>query len=222
MAGTKRESGAGGAGGGSGRRGVHHGDLENALIAAATAMIAARGSTEVSLREVAESVGVSHTAAYRHFAAKADLLAAIAERAFARLDAEVSKAVAAAGSDAGARLRAAGLGYVAFAERHPGAFRTMFLTDLCDATRHPTVVGAAKSSFARLTSLVVDGQAQGVVRRDRDAEVLAAALWAGEHGHASLLVDAMVREGSAKGNPTPRGDRTVLVELLLRGIAPES
>lgn len=215
MAEAKRPGGAS-----EGRGGIHHGDLENALITAATAMIAARGSTDVSLREVAESVGVSHTAAYRHFTAKADLLAAIAERAFARLDAEVAKAVAAAKGDARARLRAAGLAYVAFGERHPGALRTMFLGELCDADRHPGPARAAAASFARLAALVAEGQAEGTIRRDRGAEVLAAALWASEHGHASLLLDGLIREGG-RGEGAPRGDRAVLVDLLIRGLAPD-
>ena len=211
----------GGTSGGRGR-GFHHGDLAGALVAAASATIAARGGPEFSLREVAESVGVSHTAAYRHFAAKADLLAEIAARGFARLDRAVAAAVADREPErnAAATLRASGLAYLDFAERHPGAYRVMFLADLCDAERHPALVEAAKRSLASLVAIVATGQAAGVVRADRPAGVIAAAVWAAVHGHAALLLDGQIRDGEHGPLGAPPADRELLVDMIIAGIAP--
>lgn len=53
-----------------GRSRYHHGDLRNALIEAAVELATEGGPERVVLREAARSVGVSPTAAYRHFGAR--------------------------------------------------------------------------------------------------------------------------------------------------------
>jgi len=206
---------------GEGRRGFHHGDLASALVAAASALIAARGGPDFSLREVAESVGVSHTAAYRHFAAKADLLAEIAARGFARLDKAVTAALVRSGGaiDAAASLPATGLAYLDFAERHPGAYRVMFLAELCDAERHPRLAEASRRAFASLVAVIEAGRTAGTFRDDRPAAELAATAWAAMHGHATLLLDGQIREGARGPAGAPPADRRLVLETLLTGLA---
>jgi AcrR family transcriptional regulator len=63
----------------------HHGDLRAALIAAAGVEIERIGYENLSLRELAASLGVSRAAPYRHFADRRALLAAIAAEGFERL-----------------------------------------------------------------------------------------------------------------------------------------
>ena len=86
------------------------------------------------LRDVQRKAGVSNSAAYRHYADRDALLAAVAdcalqclaERMIAAMD-----AVPAAGSHrrrALARLRATGQAYIDFAQAEPGLFRTAFAT----------------------------------------------------------------------------------------------
>jgi AcrR family transcriptional regulator len=104
--------------------GFHHGNLRAALIEAGQAAVEAEGAAAVSLRDLARVVGVSPTAAYRHFADKDALFAAIADRGFQGL-AEVSAAVA-KGPDPRERLLALGRAYVSFAEAHPQLYRLMF------------------------------------------------------------------------------------------------
>src|SRR5215207_6672963 len=65
-----------------GRATYHHGDLRRALIDGAVAIIADRGAEAFTLREAARRLGVNDRAAYRHFADKASLLAAVAEHGF--------------------------------------------------------------------------------------------------------------------------------------------
>jgi len=60
----------------------HHGDLPSTLLATATAMITEHGVEALSLRKLAERIGVSRTAAYHHFKDKNDLLCAIAAQGF--------------------------------------------------------------------------------------------------------------------------------------------
>lgn len=205
---------------GEAKRGFHHGDLAGALVATASGLIAARGGPDFSLREVAESVGVSHTAAYRHFAAKADLLAEIAARGFARLDKAVTAAIVRRGEaiDAVASLRTAGLAYLDFAERHPGPYRVMFLAELCDAARHPALVEAASKALRTLNGVVAAGQVAGDLRPDPPAETIAAAIWAAVHGHALLLLDGQIRDGTSGTPGAPPADRRFLIDTMVAGI----
>ena len=84
------------------------------------------------LREAARQVGVSATAAYRHFAGHGDLIHEVKERCQAALAehmrAEVDAAPPCANprDEAVRRLRALGQGYIRFALAEPGLFRTAF------------------------------------------------------------------------------------------------
>ena len=62
----------------------HHGNLRQTLVSTATLMIAENGIESLSLRKLADNVGVSRTAAYHYFQDKNDLLCAIAANGFKR------------------------------------------------------------------------------------------------------------------------------------------
>jgi AcrR family transcriptional regulator len=72
----------------------HHGDLRGALVKAAVTEIERGGYENLSLRELAESLGVSRAAPYRHFADRRALLAAVAADGFDRLTAIYRNAIA--------------------------------------------------------------------------------------------------------------------------------
>jgi AcrR family transcriptional regulator len=107
----------------------HHGDLRAALVRAAAAEIERGGYENLSLRELAESLGVSRAAPYRHFTDRRALLAAVAADGFERLTAAYRKATS-SGKTPRARLAAAGRGYLKFAAERPQTFRLMFVSDL--------------------------------------------------------------------------------------------
>ncbi len=60
----------------------HHGNLRQSLIDAAMESLEEVGLEELSLRSLAESLGVSKAAPYRHFASKRDLLVALAAEGY--------------------------------------------------------------------------------------------------------------------------------------------
>src|SRR6187397_898095 len=72
-------------------RPYHHGNLRPALLAAAERALARGG--ELSLRELAREIGVSHAAPRRHFPDKQALLDALALDGFERLGRDLSTAL---------------------------------------------------------------------------------------------------------------------------------
>jgi AcrR family transcriptional regulator len=135
----------------------HHGDLRAALVRAAAAEIERGGYENLSLRELAESLGVSRAAPYRHFTDRRALLAAVAADGFERLTAAYRKATS-SGKTPRARLAAAGRGYLKFAAERPQTFRLMFVSDLLSGGAVPpdaALLKAAGEAYVVFEKLVV-------------------------------------------------------------------
>jgi AcrR family transcriptional regulator len=69
-----------------------HGNLKSEALKAATRLVASAGHEQLSLREVADAVGVAHRSLYNHFADREALLDAVATEAYTRLAAILVKA----------------------------------------------------------------------------------------------------------------------------------
>ena len=69
-----------------------HGNLKSAALKAATRLVAKAGHEQLSLRAVADAVGVVHRSLYNHFRDREALLDAIATEAYKRLAAILVKA----------------------------------------------------------------------------------------------------------------------------------
>lgn len=171
----------------SSRKAYHHGDLREALLTAALAILEEGGdAAALSLREAARRAGVSAMAPYRHFVDKDALLAAIATIGFEKLGEALRAAEAAA--DGGDRPRtpldAQGVAYVAFACRHPALFRLMF------GAAAPAKTGGLADTAAQTFNVLADRVAQ-MVPPGVSADVALAA-WALVHGLAMLAVDGQL------------------------------
>ena len=151
------------------RSSYHHGDLREALIRAAAAEIERGGYENLSLRELAASLGVSRAAPYRHFADRRALLAALAAKGFDELTAIQRKAIASEHTPQ-AQLAAAGRGYLAFAAEQPELFRLMFVSDLLSAAGgppDPVLAHAAGESYQvleRLVAATLDDPDDGAIK----------------------------------------------------------
>jgi len=177
-----------------------HGDLRRALLDAGTTLARRAGPEAVVLREATRMAGVAPNAAYRHFADRQALLAAVSAAAMAALadaiEAELAE-VKASGPKrrARARLRAVGVGYVRFARAEPGLFRTAFSVpaDMATAT-DPAKAGATSllTPFQLLGGTLDELVAAGAmpVARRPGAEFLA---WSAVHGLAMLLIGGPLR-----------------------------
>jgi len=177
----------------------HHGDLKEALLAAAEAVLRDRGLQGFTLRECARRAGVSHAAPKHHFGDVRGVLTEIAARGFHQLNRRLRSKLRAAGGDLDAQFAATADAYVGFAQAHPEHFRIMFRSDLVD-TGSLSLMGAALETFTELTN---------VIRRQRgepdiDAASLDACMtsthlindiligWCHIHGYAHLKLEGQL------------------------------
>lgn len=172
----------------TGKTTYHHGDLRQALIDGAIALIAEQDVGSLSLREVARRVGVSHAAPYRHFSDKESLLAAVAEEGFIGLTEAMNRGVQQAPNQPLTRLEAAGVAYVQFAIAHPSHYRVMFGSLQQEQTSHPERAKVGWQAFQVLLDVIQTGQTAGAVRSGEPLQ-LAWVAWSTVHGLAMLLID---------------------------------
>lgn len=169
-------------------RAYHHGALADALVAEATQQVRASGTERVSLRGVAQAVGVSPSAAYNHFADKDELLLAVTLAGHEELDRRLERAVAgvrgAGRASAIARLRALAEAYIAFAREDPNLFRHAFGPHC--ATKH-----SPSRSYALLDEALDELDARGLLRPGARSG-LDLALWSQVHGFAELALSGIV------------------------------
>ena len=181
---------------------------------AAEKHVARTRAVSLTLREVATSAGVSHTAAYRHFEDKTSLLAEVARRGFERLSARLVEArdsARANGSETErGELLALGEAYVTFALHEPGLFRVMWHDEVKPFPSHPGLEEAARGALALLVETLSRAHECGLVAADLDAETAAMIAWSTMHGHAVLALD-----GQLVG-PFGVTDATHTVRLVLR------
>jgi AcrR family transcriptional regulator len=160
-------------------RPYRHGNLPAALLGAARQILDENGLQAVGLRETARRVGVSATAAYRHFTSKEDLLASLAAEGFHELAAAMQSATRGANP-----LTRAGLAYIEFAHQNRGLFRLMFGPVLAERAKYPTLQAATTGVEALLLRGVAD-----VDQRSLEDNHAAMAAWGLVHGLAHLIVD---------------------------------
>ena len=145
---------------------------------------ASRNSEQLSLRELARAVGVSHAAPRSHFPDRQALLDALAERGFDRLAAAMRAADEASGAEFAARLRAVGAAYVDFGSRSPALLDLMYT-----GKRRGDATGlqiAMAGSFSVIRELIGDGIADGVLAPG-DLERYAFLLFSWMRGIAALV-----------------------------------
>jgi AcrR family transcriptional regulator len=171
----------------------HHGDLRAALVLAAFRAIERRGHESLTLRAVAQDVGVTQPAMYRHFESRDALLAAEGAHGYERFAAACVDAARAAFADADpwAPGRAALVAYVRFAADHPRWFRLWssraWNEDL--ATRVPgDDLARRRASVEPLRALIVRA-----ARDDAPIDDLFRSVWGLAHGLAVLVVERVFR-----------------------------
>ncbi|MFI9818526.1 TetR/AcrR family transcriptional regulator [Saccharothrix variisporea] len=139
------------------RKPYHHGALREALVTAARALVDAEGAEGLTLRKAAAAAGVSHAAAYRHFADKASLVAAVMAQGFAEL-----ASVPEPDGTPLRRLHGTGRAYLEFALANPSLYRLMFgSADVPRRADFPDLAAAEQRVYARIAAGIEAAQASG-------------------------------------------------------------
>lgn len=201
----------------------HHGDLRQALIQAGMALAREGGPQAIVLREATRRAGVAPNAAYRHFASREALFAAVRAAALGALAQAIEEEMATARQlqDASARARAllsaVGRGYLGFAWRETGWFRTAFASGEHDVAvpTDPIRTAAMGLNPYELLGYALDAMcAAGVLAPERrpGAEFLA---WSSVHGMALLSIDGPLRHA-----PIPAREALAarLLEMVEKGL----
>jgi AcrR family transcriptional regulator len=139
----------------------------------------------VSIRSVADAVGVTPPSIYLHFNDKAGLIQAVCERHFRVLDETIEEAVAGI-DDPMEQLRVRGRAYVRFGLEHPEQYRILFMTRQ-EPVEAPSEHLLKASGFNALTDNVrraIDARAI----TDVDPLLAATGLWTVVHGITSLAI----------------------------------
>lgn len=159
------------------------------LCDVAEELFAAHGPSGVTIRQLADALGVSAMTPYRYFEDKDAILAAVRARAFNRFADAMEKAQA--------RLRKTGghqpdPAYLDFALANRAAYRLMFDTDQPTFSKYPDLVAAMERARATMTAGWKELAAEG--RFSGNAELAGRLMWSAMHGAVMLELAGFLRK----------------------------
>jgi AcrR family transcriptional regulator len=181
--------------------------LREEILDATTELLLETGHVKaVSIRSVAQRVGVTPPSIYLHFADKDALLDAVGARYFEKLDGEMQRAAADQTSTIEV-LRAQGLAYIRFALKTPELYRIATLGE--GRPGSDVDVALNSSAFTHMRNTVETLMAEGVLPRG-DSTVVALELWTVGHGIAAMMISRPY---------LPWGDAEEFADRVLRAVA---
>lgn len=194
------------------KQGYHHGNLRQALVTSALALIEEKGPTGFTLSEAAKRAGVTPAAVYRHFEGREELIAECARQGYLIFGDVLEHAWNGGKPSALAAFSATGRAYLAFARKYPGHYMAMFESGISPnrSTDLAKVAERANRVMERATAALMDH-----VPPDRRPPVamVSAHIWAMSHG----VVELYAREG----NRAPYAPEDLLesgIGVYLRGL----
>lgn len=191
------------------RRGYHHGNLREALMKAALALIGEKGPAGFSFAEVARAAGVSPAAPYRHYRDRDALMADVAGHGFEEFTAALEAAWNGGKGDPVAALQRTGAAYLDFARQKPSLYAAMFESGLCPAD-HPALAVAGDTAMGVLRKACESVIATLPADRKAPPLMMALHLWSLCHGMASLFA-----RGDTARRPVPMPPEELLEAAVL-------
>jgi AcrR family transcriptional regulator len=202
------------------KRRYHHGDLRQALIEAAEALIVEKGVAGFTLRECARRAGVSPSAPSHHFGHVAGLLSAVAALGFKDLSEAMEHAQEQARGHARDEFQAIGEAYITVAMMNPSRFRITFGQMPLDWT-NPELLHEAERAFGileRHVRTIRGDSSAGDPAPDTQAATVAA--WSIVHGFSTLLLDGRLKRFTGDVDPSERIKILAqkMLKMLISGI----
>ena len=186
------------------------------IVAEARLQLSEEGLDQMSLRRLANRLGVTAPALYAYVTDKQDLLAEVAETGFGEL---LARFEAIPADDPAEVLREMARVYVGYALEHPSVFRVMFQSP--PSTLHvpeASTLDGATAVFTWSAGAVATAQAAGVIHPDRDPAMASLVLWTASHGSASVLLLG-APDGNVREIPEFDGLVDAVVDAALLGLA---
>jgi len=161
-------------------------DTRKRILDAARELYLERGHRGVTMRGVADRVGVTATALYRHFNDKESLVEEVVSEGFRMFSGYLYRSLE--GADAAERFRLSGEAYLSFGLEQPEFYRTLFMSARFDgSSQMKNEDPRSSATFRFLVDRVAECVNDGVLRTD-DLEPLALTIWAHTHGLLSLFI----------------------------------
>lgn len=170
------------------RRSYHHGNLREALVAAALDLIDEKGPNGFSFAEAARAVGVSAAAPYRHFPDRDALIAEVARRGFERFAEALERAWNGGEPSPLSSFEAVSHAYLTFA-REDRAYYTAMFDSALPGGADPALDAAANRAFAVLASAAGALARHLPPARRPPVHMMSFHIWALAHGVAELFGD---------------------------------
>lgn len=192
---------------------------EAQILEAARDLILEGGLEALSMRAVAERVGVSATALYHYFANKQDLVDKVTRGAFEHFDATIRGAADRQPVGSIERVRAIGEAYVQFARENEAYFRVIFDSTAPDPRTLEDLPGGG--GYPVLRQAVTDAMESGQMRR-LDADVVSVYLWALVHGIVTLYLACKIGDEECEGGHLPADPQQLFGsfrDLIRHGLA---
>lgn len=192
--------------------------LRDACIVAAQEVIAERGVENLSLRDVARKLGVSHQAPYKHYPSRDHLLAEVMRRCFERfathLDARNHH------DDPQQDLESLGAQYLSYAESHPLEYRLMFSTPWPESADHAGLVRDSGHAFDILRQVM--RRMHGGLASKRDlADLDALYIWSSMHGAVGVMHGNCIAQLNLKASVRQQAMEHVMT-MVGQGLAARS
>jgi AcrR family transcriptional regulator len=175
------------------------------LDAATDLLLETEHARAVSIRSVAQRVGVTPPSIYLHFADKDALLDAVCARYFEKLDQEMLRVTGESSSPAEV-LRAQGLAYIRFATQTPELYRIATMGEW--KSGNSIDIALETTAFKHMLATVQALMDDGVYQPD-DPTTAALEIWTAVHGVAAMLI--------AKPH-LPFGDAEVFADRVLSSV----
>ncbi|PHV68710.1 TetR/AcrR family transcriptional regulator [Williamsia muralis] len=159
--------------------------LRAEILTAATELLLESGDeSAVSIRAVANRVGVTPPSIYIHFADKDTLIDEVVAQYFTRLD-EVMRAAGAEHEDSWEAAHAQGMAYVRFAVENAELYRVATMKVCAEGTDADAVLG--QSAFVHFAETIERLMDEGFVDKG-DPTPVVLELWTAAHGVAALMI----------------------------------
>ena len=187
----------------------HHGDLTKSLLEAAATIIKEQGVESLSMRKLADKVGVSRTAPYHHFKDKNALLCALAERGFNQQE-KMLAALKKQDHPTEQLFQEYVCAYMDYALEHSEIYDLMYGRTLWKAgTPSDSLKKSSKQTFKAWIEWVEELQEHGVLQNNNTPLRIGQTTWASLHGLARLYLDGIYLEQTH----VPHMIQQIIIEL---------